>query len=363
MPGRVFFVCHHPGGANAILPVLIALRDRGGYCEGMVSQLSQGVLSSCFPSTYLMDDRVREDFAIDTIRKFNPDLVVLGTSEPEDLVLGKPEAVFAFVAQKQKIPSISVLDFWSGYRARFSLPGSVHLDALPDAICVMDERAKEKMVAEGFPDKLLFVTGNPYWDHLGRVKRELDCVNRQVLKRGMGIVGRKLILFISQPLSGLRNWHGQYDEHKALEKLSESVALVCEGDEVDLWVKPHPREDKAALSEAIRSSGIRARVMDAGEEAYRTGRAADLIIGMFSMLLVEFALLGLPVVSFQPVVKSEDAFHLGFGIKTIVTEDELHALLLTSWIPQISRPSIEAFKATEEVLEVIELNCNYRTRL
>ena len=364
MPSRVFFVCHHPGGANAILPVLLALKDRGGRCEGMVSRLSNNIFFSYFPDLHLMDEWVSEDSAISAIRKCKPDLVVLGTSEPEDPILGKPEAVFAFAARREKVPSVSILDFWTAYRTRFSLPGSAHLDALPDAICVMDGRAKEGLVSEGFPDELLFVTGNPHWDHLVKINRELTRLDRQVLKRRMGVAERKLILFISQPLSGLGGWHEAYDEHEVLAQLSRLVERVCKGNEVALWVKLHPREDKAVMSEAVRSSATKnIRIMDADEEVYRTGKAADLIVGMFSMLLVEYALLGLPVISFQPIGRPGDEFRLGFGIKTIIAEGDLCEILRADSAPTITRPPTAEFRATDEVLKVITRKCNNRTRL
>jgi hypothetical protein len=346
--------------------VLLALRDQGVECDGVVSRLSQGNITRFFPNTDIIDDRVSEHAAASIIRKCDPDLAVFGTSEPEDPVLGKPEATFVHAARREKVPSIAVLDFWTGYRARFSLSGSEELDALPDAICIMDERANQGMVAEGFPNDGLFVTGNPHWDQLKGVKRSLIHRDRQELKARMGLVGRRLILFISQPLSGLegRKQQFDYDERGVINMVSRSIERAGGDDDTALLVKPHPREDVNALSSALRyPASVETRIMGADEDVYRTGWAADLIVGMFSMLLVEYALLGLPVVSFQPTVRPDDTLKLGFGIEVITSEDDLDKILRNGPTSALARlPGVD-FGATDRVLEVIRKNCNDRIGL
>ena len=67
------------------------------------------------------------------------------------------EKKFIASARERGVPSLAVLDFWSNFALRFSR-GDGGLENIPDRIAVMDEWAREEMIAAGFDATRLVVT-------------------------------------------------------------------------------------------------------------------------------------------------------------------------------------------------------------
>src|SRR5207249_7377520 len=106
-------------------------------------------------------------------------------------------------ARERRVPTLSVLDFWSHYRERFTSGDGAFI--LPQAIAVMDQQARHDMVAIGFPGGRLHVTGHPAFDELGRYDAPAARARGQARVRELaGCDPSDLcILYVSQPLSQL----------------------------------------------------------------------------------------------------------------------------------------------------------------
>ena len=189
-------------------------------------------------------------------------------------------------ARQLGIHSLSLLDFWSNYTRRFSL--AEPLDALPQRICVMDQRAVEEMVAEGFSRSMLLITGQPALD----LAAQPAAAEQLQAARTLWPQGDRRLLFVSQPLSVLHggdagcNQALGYNEHLVLSLVaSVTEQLAGQGRRLSLRVLPHPRESAEAFSSAgyMVAQGYAAKVL---------AQAADIVIGMNSMLLLEAAAAG-----------------------------------------------------------------------
>ena len=91
---KVFAVCNHPGGVNAIVPVLTALREKGAQCcvvtgdYGLKRCAREGIPAEAVHSP------VSYEAAMKMLDEYSPDCVLLGTSEPADPQRGRLEALF-----------------------------------------------------------------------------------------------------------------------------------------------------------------------------------------------------------------------------------------------------------------------------
>ena len=207
---------------------------------------------------------------------------------------------------------------------RFST-GTDDLVYLPDKVCVMDERAKKDMIAEGIPEDRIIVTGNPYFEHFtdGITNNNED---------------KYKFLFISQPISTLPDTSYQFTEYEVLE----GVCTVLEKLPTDyhLSIRLHPRDDIHKY-ERFLSNRITLSNEDILEKDLSQSRT---IIGMCSPVLMQAALAGKRVIRYiphttttfddvfgysLPVIASEE---LLFEKLTSVIEERVDTLLPSGWL-------------------------------
>ena len=194
------------------------------------------------------------------------------------------------------MPTLSVLDFWSNYTARFA-DARGNLVYLPDTIAVMDELAVSEMVAEGFPREKLVITGQPAFDCLADKRRMFsNSIASEARQAAIRLLygfrkGHKTIVFCSQPLSRQEYSYG-YDEQQVLRLLIDALPK-----DVDLIIRPHPRDDLADLMHFQDAPRITVQRKDYVHDLLM---AADLVVGMNSEILVEACYLGCRVLSIQP---------------------------------------------------------------
>jgi hypothetical protein len=199
---------------------------------------------------------------------------------------------------------------WSSYSARFAAHEG-RGDAVPTRIAVMDERARSEMLAEGFDPERLVVTGHPAFDDLVAFANGFDGSQRAAMREAMGMTpSERVVLFASQPLAA--TWgediaapgHPGYTERTAfaafVPALERTVRRI--GTDVTVILRPHPRDDR---EQTIPATSLRVRMSREGRPR-EAMLAADVVVGMCSVLLVENALLGRPTVSFQPGLRTPD---------------------------------------------------------
>lgn len=293
---RILCVAGDPGGANALKPVLALLANRfqlqfAAYRQALEIWQQAGWKVADLGASPTLDE------AGLVLREKAPALLLTATS-----VNGIDwERYLLQAARELSIPSVSLLDFWSNYSRRFSL--QVNLDSLPQQICVMDQRACNEMIAEGFPAEVLQITGQPALDACA-----VQMASAQLsAARALWPAGSRRILFVSQPLSAL---HGGaegcraalgFDEQSVLALVFDVLTqLQQQGQTIAARVLPHPRES----AQDFLAAGY---PLAHGFDAKVLVQAADIVIGMNSMLLLEAAAAGCVVISVQPDLHTADS--------------------------------------------------------
>lgn len=304
-PGmKVLFSSKDPGGANAIAPVIEALKTEG-------AEVGENVTA--------------------------PDIFIAGTSAGDS-----PDK--QIMRMLGSTPSLYVLDFWLNYWQRFSSLGEKDFAFLPTRICVMDDIAKEEMIAEGFPAERLVVTGNPHFDHFA------DAITQESEEK-------ERILFISQPLSSVANMPGfspiAYDEYAALKDMLQALETLPEHYYVSLRLHPKESSDKYEkyLGPRVRRASERTL-----EEALS---GAGLVVGISSPVLMQAAAAGKYVLSYEPALIGKDPLVSNrVGVTTRIESKEALAKALTAYArgewPFKTRSMREVWfpGATERVIEV-----------
>lgn len=263
---KVLFSAHDAGGANAILPVVAALAKKGAELRGVLSGPARDIFAAArIPFTAPEDGPA--------------DIFIAGTSAGDT-----PDK--RIMRELRKTPSLYVLDFWLNYWQRFSTTGEKDAASLPTRICVMDDIAKEEMLAAGFPAGRLVVTGNPHFDHFA------DRITRNAEERGQ-------ILFISQPLRSSAAF--PFDEFSVLSDLLSAIKTLPE--EYYISIRLHPKEERGKFGTYL-SSRVRLVEEATLEDAMS---ASGLIIGMVSPTLIQAAAAGKRVISYEPGLTGADS--------------------------------------------------------
>ncbi len=343
----VVAICGDPGGANAVAPVIEALRREGRV---NVHALAYQQARMQWLKRNLTCEEIPEDMtciaAAKRLRLSKALLLLTGTSvNPVEL-----EKQFIAAAHETGIPSLAVLDFWSNYRRRFS-DVEDHLVYLPDRIAVMDERARDEMIAVGFEPIRLIITGQPALDDLAKLKTQFNSKRRHAIIDALSVAPDELfVLFVSQPMSILNgadainpHYYG-YTEKTVLSSLTAALDQIAEehNQKIALVIRPHPRESDEFLDK-LDYHTIRMLVYTEGK-AYDLAMAADLVIGMNTILLMEACYLGCITVSIQPGLRLPDPLPTNlWGIsRAVYNEGEIKPVVEQMLLDDQVRASAQA---------------------
>ncbi len=309
---KILVAVQDPGAANVTAPVATRLMSDG---KVVLSVLCLKFARDAFrrfrvPFKELHDFGLRQasPAAAELILAMEaPDMLLVGTNEE----IQSLERWLTVTAKARGIPVISLLDYWCNYTQRFcgESPDERFL-YLPDLIFIMDERAKDDMLAEGFPPERLFVAGHPYLEGYVAQTRVLPERERTRFRKSLGLPEEScLITFASEtfgwtydssyrfPLvSGSRERTTIVLEH-VLRVLSEIVQET--GLKIFLLNKLHPKNrpdqfswiEDLALPFPVRS----VKRLD----NCALIQSSRLVVGMTSMFLLEASALGvltLPIV-------------------------------------------------------------------
>ncbi len=352
-----------PGGANALAPVLEALVSSGHPLRILAYRQALQLWRERGFSPQAVDESDPEE-ALTTALSGAGLLLTATSVNGVDI-----ECRATALARNLAVPSIALLDFWSNYRLRFAREDGKLM--LPDAIAVMDARAVKEMAAEGFPADRLRITGQPAFDDLAARRAGFDNAHRQELRRTLGIEAEnRLILYVSQPLAELygsannAREHLGFNEDEVLSSCEKSLATLSQRHDrkIVLAIRPHPREAREKFSSS-QVGRFRAVIWD-GPDRIDATLAADLVLGMNSVLLLESVLLGQFVVSVQPGLRIADPLSCNRDgrslavYETRLIEDALEkALFDADWRQQqlLALQSASAAKgATARMVDLVE---------
>lgn len=336
---KVLFASGDVGGARALLPVIdvcaqnnlsLAVLDHGHITKEAQPDWRRvslgGVVDGGTLERLLTEHNVR---------------VLVFTSSVKDTIA----LTLARRAQAVGIPTIHVLDSWTGYRRRLETDGFPTF--VPDVYAVMDTLAFEGAVRAGIDQATLVVTGQPALASLSEEYASWANRDRRQERERFGLDQDKtMILFISEPVE---HDQGASPESPMFRGYTEKIVLrlFCEAlqpfsDRVEIGILPHPREDADGL---LRLWSERRGSLDGGVIRVDKGREslflADGVAGMASILLYEAWLLDKPVISLQPGLGLEPLRMLGKrnGVVFVDSYENVTAST-TAWVSAI-RPGSE----------------------
>ena len=305
----IFAISGDPGGARALAPVVRRLRGNGrvrvmalAYREA-ISVWSRYGLEFDEIDASTSFERLNESFV-----NACPKMLLCSTS-----VNGIDfERKLTLTARNAGIPSLAVLDFWTNYCTRF-IDENGGLSAIPDKIAVMDERAVSEMVSVGFEKDSLVVVGQPALDDILETSDKFTPTHKAKVRNTFGISSSDhMILFVSEPVAqfnGADETNPAYlgfTEYTVLDLLISTLEEIrTETMRPVLVVKPHPREFSDAFSN-LKFSSVKT-IVNRDIPSRELVMAADLVVGMSSMLLVESCHLGQPTLRIQPGLIGPDA--------------------------------------------------------
>jgi hypothetical protein len=297
----LFFV-EDPGAANYVAPLVTAALE----C-GMTTRLLGGG-----PAIQYLRDRgtpveaVPPDISATALLNLaRPGILVTGTSEDRD-ALG---LALIDAARELSVPSVGAVDGSANSAFRFRGHGDDSLFHAPTWLMVPDDWTKVSYTKLGFPEQRVAVCGHPQYDVVLRAKAALDSEGRTAVRSRLlpAARNRSVVVFLTELSVGLNSEQfrrsSEYtlidNEHDlrtevVLDEFLNAVAVLP--DRPYLVLRVHPKD-------RISNYPIQSRAFDLVSESgspLELVYAADLIVGMTSMLLLEATLLGRLTLSIVP---------------------------------------------------------------
>lgn len=374
MKGRkILILSRDPGGTNAVMQLIEPLRALGNeiqlYGKDAALSIYRKLNLDCSDISESIPSGTQEE-TNEFVRTVSPDLIVTGTSS-EDFT----ERHLWRAAKAAGITSFAVLDQWTNYRLRLISEGDDPTAdrpasdlILPSFFFIMDDFARKEMCALGIDRERLLVSGQPFFDYVrktgdGVATAEIDELRCKLTGTEDGLV----FVFASQPLASVHRMNGMAEDHwgyteetilqevvKCLSKLTEEMSV-----NVTLVIRMHPKDEPGVYDDILATcpSSINV-VVDRETDSNLLLKSADLIIGIFSMILLEAAILDRRFISVQIGLKRENPLvfdRMGL-VRSILTEQELEQTLrgiLNGKNREVPKLHF-AFGATERITNYLE---------
>lgn len=312
-PEAVVLFAEDPGAVNSIVPLALELERRGIavrlLCDGHATGLLEARGIAARRVTGESDARAE-------MLALRPGCVVVGMSENARTCA---HALVA-AAREAAIPSIGVVDFAANAAFRFRGANGEALEHAPDALLVPDEWTASEYAAIGFRSHDIVVAGHPHYDVVREARARLDAEGRERIRTRVfpeAARGRTVLVFVSEISTGLDALQyrrsqaytlagrGGSDERTAIvleELLIALDTLAHEGvPRPYLVLRLHPKETSELTAYAREVDHV-----SRGGSALEVVYAADVAVGMSSMLLLEAHLLGVPTLSIVPRALERD---------------------------------------------------------
>lgn len=297
-----------PGGARCLLPVI---RELEKSFQVVTVAKDTGLLvfeeAGCTPIPLRADDglnRLLDALLASASTRARAVLVLTSASSLPEVDM--TEKRLWQWAQEQGIASVAVLDQWQNIARRFSWPGqSKLLTYKPLRIAVMDETVRAEMLANGFSAEQVVVTGQPYLEWFSVYARVGEATGRTRVRQQMQVEPEEYVIcFVTEPVAML---YGRaalgFDELSILDEVLTALGSQSnKGCPLRVWIKLHPKsrhEDVEPCLAKAAALNLRLQVIHGELNPEETLWGTDLVVGMGSLLLVQAALLGRPVISAQ----------------------------------------------------------------
>lgn len=361
----------HPGGANAIAPVIKRLIEEGKTDVVVIGhQFSEEIFRSKGISYKTIASYGLKDVSLDSMTQLlemeSPDLVLTGTSAQDEGNRDVIEQTLTLAARKKSIKSLSVLDFWGNYSLRFNnIYTGERFKFLPDRIAIMDEVAQQAMLDEGFNKTRLILTGNPHFDDLSVKVRNFRDSEKEAIRDKVALYADLLLFFAGNAFRQEKESWGYWDLD--VIRLINTVLKHLPERKAGLAVKLHPRmpmPDFENIKKYIEEYGEGRIKLVRDVDSQQLVLASDLTLIAFSTIGIEAVYMEKPCLSLQPGLKRKDVLIVsekGFIPVGYTTDDcirELRKAVLDNKYREKELPKRAAGfrtdgKATEKVVELV----------
>ncbi len=293
---------HDPGGTQVWMPVLQRLQAEGKQVKVLAGNPGGPFLARNGIEFQPMSTSLESDDAARLLEGATQ--LLTGTSWNSNA-----EQRLRNEAYRREIPSFVLLDFWSNYRERWNESEYV-IERMPDRVGVIDEEAREAMVAVGFPQNQITVIGSP---HLEQIESLPSSVIQEDPLR---------VLFLSQPLSVLGYAGEMMDPYQivmeALEKWGGHRPVL-------MGIKPHPKEalDVGLIEKCRQAFGnLSLEWISASQPLDTVMDRFEVVIGFATMGLIEARLCGKRSIALRMnSMKVNDVFER-YGVEVVEIEGE-----------------------------------------
>jgi len=309
---KILATSWHPGGMNAVIPVIQRLNQEGKVDVVTIGHgYSEAILDKNGISYKKINDYKLEDVSIQSMEKLLekelPNLVLTGTSIQDEKTRDVLEQTITLAGRQMKIPTLAVLDVWMNYSLRFNdIFSGEHFRFLPDKIAIIDRYAEKDMLAEGFDKNRLVITGNPHFDGLESKAKKFTKEEKTSLRHRIGLESGVLLFYAAGAWQTTKSEYGFWD----LDNIKLVNEVIKESPkEKGLVVKLHPRTPKEDLDEIkkyIETESRRRIGLVSDFDSQDLVLASDLTLTPFSTLSIEAIYMGKPCISMQPNLQGED---------------------------------------------------------
>lgn len=299
---KVFIVVRQAGTLNAFLPLVPLIESGGGQVHVFVfRQLAEAL---CRKNAGFKVINSFRDAQVLMEKLGAPSLILTGTS-----FSAEEDFLFWRWADRQGVPSMAFVDSWVNYACRFSsgLIGTRPFNLLPDRIGVIDRAMRDGLLQAGAPAEKIVIVGNPAFDALSDRARLGHELNLDASFRAYA--GRRYFLFVDEPFNSAlgpdeKTYYG-YTGNEVLRLFLAALDKMGQDSHERplLIIKPHPiRGQCRDISAEFGLEGPRKNLDLAFSNVPGQVLAAkaQMVFGMTSMLLLEAAMMGVPVISLQP---------------------------------------------------------------
>ncbi len=287
---RVLVYSGDPGGAEAVAPVL----------AWFPKEWDSKVLAKKLAVPFFREQGSRptdcSTWSWEAIEKkcgeWNPSAMLISASslpekDPTEMRLRR-------WANSKAIPIVAIMDSWQNYAMRFRDPVNGKIVDLPNRIAVMDRGALKDMVADGFPKKILVVTGHPGLESVGAIirKKKGNGSGKQVLR----------ICHFSQPIRDFWGSSLGYDEFGVAKDIIGLIPQLVKElkRQVRLDIKLHPKESRVSFLGKIGKLPNGVAILPDKTNALSALINCDVAVGMGTIVLVKAALCGVPAICYAP---------------------------------------------------------------
>jgi hypothetical protein len=289
-----------PGAVNYVAALPVHLQVRGYSTRFLtLSHASRRAEELGVEHESLVTDPQADEI----VNSLRPRVVVTGTSDRVDT----PGLEFIAAARRQSIPSLGIVDGQAAYGHRFRGRGDTAIFFAPDWLAVPDAITAGNYVEVGFAADRVRVVGHPHYETINDRWHSLETEGRAAIRRRVApdAGDRQIVVFATEistsrghathtplPDDTLTGYSGTpLRVHRVLE---EFLAVIEEmAPRPYLILRLHPKTQAEEFSAYLGQFDL---VSNQGEPASLV-YAADLVVGLTTILLEEAALVGTPALA------------------------------------------------------------------